>query len=161
MSYEFEFYYLIIGYFTIITLTIIINIQKQFKMSELKALVAMVVADGIVDPEEVTRIKEVMYADGTIDKDEADAMFEINDAVTGNNNCAEYQPMFVQILSDHVLKDEETPGVVDEEEGAYLVEKIGADGQVDDAERALLLNVEKEAIEIKSQALLDLIALVK
>jgi uncharacterized tellurite resistance protein B-like protein len=123
----------------------------------MKELVASIVEDGVVDAAEVVEIRNVFYADGIIDREEADAMFAINDAVTGNDNAEEYALLFVKVLSDYVLEDEVSPGIVDVEEGDYLVDKIGADGQVDDAEKALLLNLAANATSIESDALKILI----
>jgi len=124
----------------------------------MKELIKAIIEDGIVDQDEVVQLRKAIYDDGVVDQDEADAMFEINDAVTGNDNCQEYMDLFVEVISDYVLEDEETPGVVDDDEGDYLVEKIGADGKVDLAEKALLKNIAKKAKEITSQSLIDLIA---
>lgn len=125
----------------------------------MKDIIAEIVKDGIVDAQEARMLRTAIYADGTVDKEEADAMFELNDAVTGNENSAEYQKLFVDVISAYVLEDEKTPGVIDSAEGDYLVEMIGADGQVDEVEEMLLLNLVTKATEIQSQKLNDLIAI--
>lgn len=102
-------------------------------------------ADGIIDAEEVAKLKEILYADGIIDKEEAEFLFEINDAVTGKENDPAWETFFIQAISDFLLKDEVSPGEIDNDEAAWLVEKIGADGQVDGTEKALLENLKKEA----------------
>ena len=102
-------------------------------------------ADGIIDAEEVGKLKEILYADGIIDKEEAEFLFEINDAVTGKENDPAWETFFIQAISDFLLKDEVSPGEIDNDEAAWLVEKIGADGQVDGTEKALLENLKKEA----------------
>lgn len=111
----------------------------------LQELKADLLADGIIDAAAVAKLKEILYADGIIDKDEANFLFEINDAVTGKENDPAWEAFFIQAISDFLLKDEVSPGEIDEEEAAWLVEKIGADGQVDGTEKALLLNLQKEA----------------
>lgn len=55
-------------------------------MANLDQLKKDILADGIIDTEEVKTIKSVIYEDGKIDKDEADFLFELNDAVSGKNN---------------------------------------------------------------------------
>lgn len=112
------------------------------KLQELKA---DLLADGIIDAEEVVKLKEILYADGVIDKEEAEFLFEINDAVTGKENDPSWETFFIQAISDFLLKDEVSPGEIDADEAAWLVEKIGADGQVDGTEKALLENLKKEA----------------
>ena len=111
----------------------------------LQELKADLLADGIIDAAEVAKLKEILYADGIIDKDEAEFLFEINDAVTGKENDPSWETFFIQAISDFLLKDEVSPGEIDADEAAWLVEKIGADGQVDGTEKALLMNLQKEA----------------
>ena len=106
---------------------------------------AELLADGIIDAEEVAKLKEVLYADGFIDKEEADFLFELNDAVTGKANDASWEAFFIQAIADFLLKDEVSPGEIDENEAAWLVDKIGADGQVDGTEKALLEKLKAEA----------------
>ncbi len=111
----------------------------------LQELKSELLADGIIDAEEVAKLKEILYADGIIDKEEAEFLFEINDAVTGKENDPAWASFFIQAISDFLLKDEVSPGEIDSDEAAWLVEKIGADGQVDGTEKALLENLKKEA----------------
>lgn len=111
----------------------------------LNELKADLLADGIIDAGEVARLKEVLYEDGVIDKEEADFLFEINDAVTGKDNDPAWEAFFIQAIADFLLKDEVSPGEIDADEAAWLVEKIGADGQVDGTEKALLEKLQKEA----------------
>ena len=106
---------------------------------------AELLADGIIDAEEVAKLKEVLYGDGIIDKEEADFLFELNDAVTGKANDASWEAFFIQAIADFLLKDEVSPGEIDENEAAWLVDKIGADGQVDGTEKALLEKLKAEA----------------
>lgn len=127
----------------------------------MEELVKNVIEDGIVDATEVVELRTAFYADGVIDKDEADFMFQINDAVTGNANDESYQQLFVDVLSDYVLKDETTPGIVDNEEGEYIASQIEGDGNVDNVEKALLLNIKANATEIQSERLSTLIASVE
>ena len=101
---------------------------------DLEKLFLQVTEDGVVDCDEVDVISGAIYEDGVIDRQEADFMFRVNDAVSGNDNCPAWKDLFVQALSDHIMED----GIIDGEELAYLEEKIGMDGQVDDVERALI-----------------------
>ena len=111
----------------------------------LNELKADLLADGIIDADEVAKLKEVLYEDGVIDKEEANFLFEINDAVTGKDNDPAWETFFIQAIADFLLKDEVSPGEIDADEAAWLVEKIGADGQVDGTEKALLEKHQKEA----------------
>ena len=116
----------------------------------LQQLKKELLADGKIDAEEVNKLRKVLYADGKIDQEEADFIFEINDAVSGKKNDPAWNQFFVQAISDFLLNDEKSPGVIDEEEGKWLVEKIGADGQVDGVEKELLVYLKKNAKSIPS-----------
>lgn len=100
-----------------------------------------IVADGIVDADEVFKMRERLYADGVIDREESDFLFTVNDAVSGKANDPGWQALFVQALTDHVLADDISPGAVDDDETEYLISKIEGDGKVDDVEMALMANI--------------------
>lgn len=114
-------------------------------MKTLEALKAELLADGIIDAEEVTKLKEVLYDDGIIDKEEAEFLFDLNDAVSGKANDASWEAFFIQAIADFLLKDEVSPNEIDEKEAAWLVERIGADGKIDGTEKALLEKLKAEA----------------
>ena len=110
-------------------------------MENLDELKKSLLADGKIDKEEVEQLRTVLYADGVIDAEEVAFLFELNDAVSGENNAPEWKEFFVEAISDNILAD----GEIDEEEVKMLSEKIGADGQVDETEEALLLNLKAKA----------------
>ena len=114
----------------------------EINLDELKK---ELLADGQIDAAEVKKLQEVLYADGKIDREEADFLFELNDAVSGKQNDPSWKAFFVQAISDYLLKDEKSTGVIDEDEGRWLASKIGGDGQVDEVEKSLLGNLKKEA----------------
>lgn len=115
-------------------------------MSEkLKQLKASILADGIIDADEVRTINQAIYEDGKIDREEADFMFELNDAVSGKENHYSWKDLFVKAITDYVLKDDTSYGSVDEEEADYLIGKIQGDGKIDEIEQALLLKILEKA----------------
>jgi uncharacterized membrane protein YebE (DUF533 family) len=115
-------------------------------MSEkLEQLKTAVLADGIIDAEEVITIKKAIYEDGKIDREEADFMFALNDAVSGKENHYSWKDLFVKAITDHVLKDEKSYGSVDDVEADYLIGKIQGDGKIDLIEQALLLKIIEKA----------------
>lgn len=114
-------------------------------MANLEQLKKELLADGIIDAEEVKTIKEVIYEDGKIDKDEADFLFELNDAVSGKENAPEWKDLFVNAITSFMLEDEVSPNEIDEEEANYLFNQIKGDGQVDETERALLENLKAKS----------------
>jgi uncharacterized tellurite resistance protein B-like protein len=106
-----------------------------------------ILADGVIDAEEVQRLRSLLYEDGQIDREEADFLFALNDISTGSEgHDSTWTDLFVEALTDFVLKDEESPGVIDVSEAMYLIQKIGADGIVDHNEIQLLINITQKAV---------------
>jgi uncharacterized tellurite resistance protein B-like protein len=122
----------------------------QMNLQQLKK---ELLADGKIDAEEVKKLREVLYADGKIDQEEADFLFELNDAVSGKQNDSSWNQFFIEAISDYLLNDEKSPGVIDDEEGKWLVGKIGADGQVDGVEKQLLINLKESAKSMPSSVI--------
>lgn len=120
--------------------------ETTSEISELQAKVEAILEDGIIDDAEVADFKAFVTADGVIDRKEADAFFEINDAITDKEGNSEAWPeLFATSIADHVLADEETPNVIDEDEATYLVNRIKGDGQVDSTEKLLLTTIKSRA----------------
>jgi uncharacterized tellurite resistance protein B-like protein len=117
------------------------------KFNELKTAI---LADGIIDENEVKQLREVLYADGKIDKEEAELLFELNDAVSGKANAASWETLFVEAITSYLLEDKTSPGEIDEEEEKWLLSKIQGDGQVDETEKALLLHLKNNAKKFPS-----------
>lgn len=113
--------------------------------ASLEEFASEVLEDGIIDSDEIAKIRERLYDDGIIDREEADFLFALNDGVSGNDNDPGWTDLFVEAISDHVLKDDESPGVIDEDEASHLIKKIEGDGQVDATELALLVNITANA----------------
>lgn len=114
------------------------------RKAALIALVTTIIADGKVDANEVSDLRTKFYEDGKIDRDECDAIFQINDAVSGAENDPGWDELFSDIVSDHICAD----GKLDEEEANYLMAKMMADGGVDAPERMALVKIRAKATEI-------------
>jgi uncharacterized tellurite resistance protein B-like protein len=114
-------------------------------MSTLNELKKSILEDGIIDAAEVKQLREVLYADGKIDEEEAEFLFELNDAVSGKANDPTWEALFVEAITSFLLEDETSPGEIDDAEAKWLLEKIQGDGQLDKTERALLDNLKKKA----------------
>ena len=120
-------------------------------MKTLEQLKTEILADGIIDSEEVKEIKEVIYADGVIDNEEAEFLFELNDAVSGKANDASWEQLFIEAISSFLLEDEKSPGEIDSDEAEWLYNKIQGDGQIDDTEKNLLLALKEKATSFPSK----------
>jgi uncharacterized membrane protein YebE (DUF533 family) len=119
--------------------------MTDYMNKSLKELVADITADGVVDADEVAGIRQRIYADGKIERDEAEFLFAINDAVSGQANHPSWQKLFVEALTSHLLEDEESPGEVDEKEATWLIQQVEGDRQIDETEKALLASIKANA----------------
>lgn len=106
---------------------------------------ANLVEDGVIDEAEVGQIRTRIFEDGKIDREEAEFLFKVNDAVSGNANHASWATLFVEAISSHVLEDDTSPGEIDKDESTWLKGQIHGDGKVDDTEKALLANLKAKA----------------
>lgn len=114
-------------------------------MSKFEELKKSILADGIIDESEVKQLRELFYADGIIDKEEAEFIFELNDATSGKNNHSSWKDLFVDAITSFLLEDKVSPGEIDANEEKWLLEKIQADGKVDEIELLLLKNLQAKA----------------
>ena len=103
-------------------------------MKSLNVLKKEVLEDGIIDAGEVKEIETVIYADGKIDREEADFLFELNDAVSGKENHKTWKDLFVKAITSFVLDDEASNGEIDANEADYLLKQIRGDDKIDTIE---------------------------
>jgi hypothetical protein len=115
--------------------------MSQDQGKSLSTMAQQILQDGVIDANEVARLRARIYADRRIDRSEADVLFQLNDATSGRGNHPSWGELFVEAIGDFVLKDEASPGVVSEEEASYLISHIRGDGRVDANELALLVKV--------------------
>lgn len=122
--------------------------MTDFLNAPIADVVKAILEDGTIDEAEVAKLKERLYADGTIDKEEAEALFTINDGVKGKDNAASWPKLFAGAICDFLLKDETSPGIVDADEAAWLIEKLEGDGEIDANEKFLLKSLKENAKEL-------------
>ncbi len=95
-------------------------------------LVKNILADKKIEASEVEQLKAAIFADGKVDKEEAEALFKLNNEA--EEKCPEFKDLFVEGIKSFILAD----GKIDSEEEEFLKEQISADGEVDENEKALL-----------------------
>ena len=120
----------------------------DYMNAPLSEVVKAILEDGVIDEAEVGQLKKRLYTDGKIDKEEAEALFTINDAVKGKNNAASWKSLFAEAVCDFLLKDETSPGIVDADEAVWLIEKLEGDGEIDANEKFLLQSLKEKAKEL-------------
>ncbi len=124
-------------------------------MNKFKELKESILADGVIDEQEVQQLREIIYADGNVDKEEADFLFELNDAVSGAENHSSWELFFVKAISAFLLDDPNSPGELDNDEVNWLLEKVQGDGKLDNIEYSLLMNLKSKVTEFP-QALINI-----
>lgn len=113
----------------------------DFTNQDLEQMRQEIRAAGVVDADAVKRLKQLLGSQRPIGRQEAELLFDINDAVSRQRNDPSWQAFFVEAISGHVLEDEQSPGEVDAAEAEWLVKRIEADKRYDDTEKALLANI--------------------
>lgn len=94
-----------------------------------RALADQAASDGAVSAEEVLSLRGDGWSDGVIDRDEADALFELNNQL--GNSSAEWTDFFVQAISEFVFANSSAPGYVDQDGAEWLIEQLEADGRLE------------------------------
>jgi hypothetical protein len=114
-------------------------------MKSLEQLREELLADGVIDAAEVAELQAVLFADGKIDTDEAEFLFDLNNAVSGKANHPSWEILFIKAISSYLLDDENSAGEIDADEAEWLYGKIKGDGQIDSVEKNLLLSLQKSS----------------
>lgn len=114
-------------------------------MKSLEQLKKEILADGIIDAAEVKELETVLFADGKIDNEEAEFLFELNNAVSGKANHTSWEALFIKAVSSYLLEDEKSAGDIDAQEAEWLYNKVKGDGQIDSVEKNLLISLKSKS----------------
>lgn len=114
-------------------------------MKSLEQLKKEILVDGIIDAAEVKELETVLFADGKIDNEEAEFLFELNNAVSGKANHASWEALFIKAVSSYLLEDEKSAGDIDAQEAEWLYNKVKGDGQIDSVEKNLLISLKSKS----------------
>ena len=110
-------------------------------------LALQVKTDGLVSAEEILSLRQLGWGDGKIYREEAEAIFAINNDIRDPGN--EWVDFFVEALSDFVLNGSEPRHHCDENEARWLIGMIEHDGVVESmAEMELLVRVIEKAMNV-------------
>ena len=113
-----------------------------------------------IDPHDVLAARAVLFTDMHISADEAEALFLINDGA--RSTCPEWRMLFIEAITDFVVRQQQPSGYVDEAKANWLAARIASDGRVDtETELELLLHVldhAEEAPATLSKLALDYVA---
>jgi len=108
---------------------------------------------GAIDQADVEVIRRLVYGSGSqnglaIGRTEADFLFALNRATAGADNHPAWRDLFVKAITMHLLFGGASPDGVDEQEAAWLTDRIGADAADRANEQALLAYLKQEAASL-------------
>ena len=78
-----------------------------------------------------------VFADGVVSRQEAEAIFAINSAIT--EKCEEWGVFFVEALTDHLVMQVEPRGYLTVDDASWLIDMVCQDGHVEAATEIELL----------------------
>ncbi len=91
-------------------------------------LTRQVALDGAIADDEVLALRRAGWADGTIAREEAEAIFGLQQATA--NPSSVWSDFFVEGLRNFVLNGSEPRGYASEDEARWLIRMVEADGKV-------------------------------
>lgn len=84
--------------------------------------------DGAISDDEVLALRQSGWADGHIMREEAEAIFALQHALSAPTNV--WSDFFVEALRTYVLNGSEPRGYASDEEAEWLIRMVQADGKV-------------------------------
>ena len=100
--------------------------------------------DGQVTVEELLEMRREGWGDGIITREEAEAIFTVNNVLTGTHE--EWVDFFVEAITEYVLNGTEPKRQCDDQEAKWLIDQVQHDGKVESmAELELLVRVIERA----------------
>jgi tellurite resistance protein len=112
-----------------------------------KLAVAVLLADGKIDDNEVKVLKKELWADGKIDEDERKFLIELRNTAQKKAKAKKeevnpaFERLFFQAIEEHVLQD----GKISAAETKWLESMLLADGKIDANEKKFLKALDKKA----------------
>ncbi|MBT8389780.1 MAG: hypothetical protein HKM91_09940 [Altererythrobacter sp.] len=107
-------------------------------------LATRVAEDGVITKEELFSLRQLGWGDGKIYREEAEAIFAINDTIQERTD--EWVDFFVEAIGEYVLNGTEPRNMCSEEEARWLIGCIDHDGKVESmAELEALVRIIEKA----------------
>ena len=98
-----------------------------------------VMADGVVDADEVRALDCKLKQDWVVDRGEIELLFRVNKSLgERSDTCDEWTSFFVDNVSRLLIMDLDTPGEIDEAEGDWLADVLDQHSVGNTTELALI-----------------------
>ncbi|MEQ8557006.1 MAG: hypothetical protein RIB03_01715 [Henriciella sp.] len=108
--------------------------------SEMQLLMARIAHLGEIGEAEARRIVNEVYRDGVVTREEAEALFRLNEQLADRDPV--WVERFIEALKDFLLTREAPQGWISDDEASWLMKVIGRDGHVEsESEIDLLLEL--------------------
>jgi hypothetical protein len=92
-------------------------------------LAARLKGKGALDADDTLALRRAAWPDGKIDPAEADAIFDLNDAVRATS--PEWVDFFVEAMTVYIVEQQNPRGYVDDAKADWLMARIDRDGRVE------------------------------
>jgi hypothetical protein len=122
--------------------------REEYIMADFdKLAIALTLADGKIDDDEVKILRKELWADGKIDKKEVKFLIALRNAAQKKAKArkkpvnANFTKLFFKAIEENVLKD----GKIDAAEARWLKDMLFADGKIDADEKKFLTRIKKGA----------------
>nr|CRH05746.1 Protein of unknown function [Candidatus Magnetococcus massalia] len=128
--------------------------QGSVDQERLNAIKALILEDGEIDEAESKLLRDMIYSTWTEDSKEqvsrweVEFLFDLNEGIEVEKRPGSWQELFIDATTSHVMSDQESEGVIDAEETAWLIDMIEKDDIYDPNEIALLQHLLKTAQDI-------------
>ena len=86
-------------------------------------------ARGSIKDTDVQRLRQAYHEDGVISREEAAALFQLNDACPVQDAC--WSDSFIELLVEHVVHQSAPEGYVTAEKADWLITKIAPKGRIE------------------------------
>jgi hypothetical protein len=94
---------------------------------ELNVMMLQIAHLGKISEAEASRIVNDVYRDGIVSREEAEALFQLNDRLSASD--PKWSSRFVEAIKDFLLTQEAPEGWVTEEEARWLIARIEDEGE--------------------------------
>ncbi len=105
---------------------------------------AGLIARSTVSRTDVTSLNRHLCAEGSLDRDDAEALFDLERAAL--SRCEAWTTFFIAVVTDHVIWSSRPTGRLDEAQAAWLIDRV--DETRTPASFAILVNVLDEAQQV-------------
>ena len=119
-------------------------------MTTLKEIRKDAIEIGYIDQSIIDRLQEEIQSDQQISLEEANFLFTIKKQFANKKNSPNWRTFFIDTITRFLLEDEDSPGVVDEQEAQWLRAHIQSQGSLDRTDQLLLSELRTRSINYPS-----------